>query len=357
MCEHPVVLYQELLMPSGAIEVQSIKVPCGRCESCLLVRQAMWRIRLNEEFRNSSGAVFFTLTYDEDHVPYVDCLTDEELNTMSFRDQNIRQSLKPVKRLIECKPNVYYTKTVCKRDIQLFLKRLRKTLYPRKVRYFICSEYGPETQRPHYHGILFDYEFNPQIDREKQLAELQELLKSTWQNGFVRCDPCVGSRLNYCAKYCVKPYGSLDPSKVPPFILCSRRPAIGASYLDSSRRVEWYLSKYSSTYVAPDFNGTGKVYKSKLPKYYADKIFGVSTDERRFLNLANRVRRIFGEDYPLDFISDIGDSELRDAEKAEVRDQCCNPVRIQEELRRRDSRQEKAHNAVLKAHKKGKRQL
>lgn len=41
--------------------------------------------------------------------------------------------------------------------VQRFLKRLRKAIYPRKVRYFLVGEYGEEKQRPHYHLALFGY--------------------------------------------------------------------------------------------------------------------------------------------------------------------------------------------------------
>ena len=56
----------------------------------------------------------------------------------------------------------------CKADVQKFFKRLRRRveydrldLFPyykkedRTFRYFVTSEYGPGTFRPHYHGLLF----------------------------------------------------------------------------------------------------------------------------------------------------------------------------------------------------------
>lgn len=53
---------------------------------------------------------------------------------------------------------------VClRKDVQDFIKRLRIALYRDSslvgrdisFTYFICSEYGPDTFRPHYHGLLF----------------------------------------------------------------------------------------------------------------------------------------------------------------------------------------------------------
>lgn len=59
---------------------------------------------------------FVTLTYNDEHVP------------------------------VELRP----------RDMQLFLKRLRKG-YPRPLRFFGVGEYGSQTFRPHFHLALFGF--------------------------------------------------------------------------------------------------------------------------------------------------------------------------------------------------------
>lgn len=59
------------------------KVPCGRCLECLTKYQNDWSARMYEELKANQGkAVFFTLTYDELHVPknYLKYGTDEEGN-------------------------------------------------------------------------------------------------------------------------------------------------------------------------------------------------------------------------------------------------------------------------------------
>lgn len=47
-----------------------MKVPCGKCLDCLRKYQNQWSIRMFEEYKsNGCKGVFFTLTYDEAHVP------------------------------------------------------------------------------------------------------------------------------------------------------------------------------------------------------------------------------------------------------------------------------------------------
>lgn len=45
--------------------------------------------------------------------------------------------------------------TLNPRDLQLWLKRLRKAMSPFRLRFYAVGEYGGKTERPHYHAILF----------------------------------------------------------------------------------------------------------------------------------------------------------------------------------------------------------
>lgn len=74
-------------------------------------------MRCLHEMDSHEDSIFVTLTYSDEHIPEF-------------------QSLK-------------------KADLQKFFKRLRKRLGDRKIRYFACGEYGEQSQRPHYHCIIF----------------------------------------------------------------------------------------------------------------------------------------------------------------------------------------------------------
>lgn len=125
MCLYPLSIKTEDAF--GVTVNQS--VPCGKCIECLKDKQNSWKIRLTEEARDHLYVYFFTLTYNDDSVP--------------FEIYDGEKCLFPRKS-----------------DIQLWIKRNRmrfERYFKRELdfKYFICSEYGPNTGRPHYHGILF----------------------------------------------------------------------------------------------------------------------------------------------------------------------------------------------------------
>lgn len=66
--------------------------PCGKCPKCVKRRQSGWSFRLQQQFKVATHAQFITLTYDTSTVPVT------ERGYM----------------------------VLCKRDLQLFFKRLRK---------------------------------------------------------------------------------------------------------------------------------------------------------------------------------------------------------------------------------------
>lgn len=112
-------------------------VPCGKCVECLKDRQNAWKIRLCEEYKDHLFCYFFTLTYNDSSVPF------------EFDDDGVRRL------------------TLRKSDVQLWLKRNRMYFSRRlhkelDFKYFICGEYGPNTGRPHYHGIVFT-ELSPSL--------------------------------------------------------------------------------------------------------------------------------------------------------------------------------------------------
>lgn len=151
---------------------------CGGCMPCLINRRRMWTSRILLESRLHEFSSMVTLTYSEDFVP---------------------EELRP-------------------RDLQLFLKRLRKA-YVRPLRFFAVGEYGDKTLRPHFHLALFGFSV---LDRH--------FLDSAWRFGFNHCAELNEKTAAYVAGYVTKKFGPVDErlkGKQPEFIRMSNRPGIG----------------------------------------------------------------------------------------------------------------------------------
>lgn len=138
-------MYYICTMCSNPLHINGIDfpVPCGRCEACLKRKTSDWALRI-ESLSKKYVSFFFTLTYTEKDVPR----------------------------------NCFGDRVVCRKDITDFLKRFRQNLVRHidenfKIKYFICSEYGPnKTNRPHYHGLIF-------VDRSYYYRLVLEQFKST----------------------------------------------------------------------------------------------------------------------------------------------------------------------------------
>lgn len=237
-CLHPVKIKYDDITKYNESYTTELFVPCGRCQACIFNNANEWRSRLEIEYENASSSYFVTLTYDDAKLPLGNC--SDSLG------------------------NSFIAPVVCKRDIQLFLKRLRKSHPHSKIRYFIVSEYGPRTLRPHYHGILFGLPYK-NTGGEKAIVDATKAIERSWLNGFVTIDKVTFGRIAYVTKYlsCVTDLPEYLPK---PFRLMSTRPAIGSSYLDNASRLDWHRETLSC--YLPD----GK-FKRRLPRYLRDKIF------------------------------------------------------------------------------------
>lgn len=202
-----------------------IPIPCGNCIGCRLDYAYTWANRCMLELQYHDEACFITLTYDDLHIPRV-----------------VKDGV------------MYYT--LCKRDFQLFMKRLRRFFPEKKIRFFAAGEYGDETFRPHYHAILFGVSFpdlvsiglsktlNPMY-KSSILTELWSMApRSTVSDekespaGFCTVQDVTFDTCSYVARYVTKKLKGYKSEFYetrgidPPFSLMSRRPGIGRQYLD-----------------------------------------------------------------------------------------------------------------------------
>ncbi|QCQ84948.1 replication initiator protein [Blackfly microvirus SF02] len=197
-----------------------IRIPCGRCVGCKLERSRQWAIRCMHEKQMHQDSSFLTLTYSDEFLP-----SDRSLS---------------------------------KRDLQLFMKRLRKARGD-GIRFFACGEYGEVTNRPHYHVLLFNCSFPDQSfykdGKTGGPLYTSKAVDRLWPFGgnvigSVTFDSCA-----YVARYILDKrsgpqfadwYEWVDDcgevhSLEPEFLVMSRRPGIGLAWFKKfgAHAFEW----------------------------------------------------------------------------------------------------------------------
>lgn len=201
-----------------------VTLPCGKCAGCLLKHAAAWAIRCVHEQRYHERNCFLTLTYRTERLP----------------------------------PN----SSLCKKDLQDFWKRLRIHLdrdedyltanapkygpfKPPEIKYFACGEYGEEKGRPHYHAVLFGWDFpdrQPVSNNPWASDPLYEspILNKIWGHGVCKIGELTQKSAAYTARYTMKKiYGEkaeeeyANQGKIPPFNLMSK--GIGRRYFKEFR--------------------------------------------------------------------------------------------------------------------------
>lgn len=212
-------------------------VPCGKCRECKMDYAKQWANRMVLEAQDWPRNLFFTATYNNDNLPF-----------------NVSSGLP----------------TLNKRDVQLFMKRLRKEFEPRKIRFYFAGEYGSRTHRPHYHAILFNLGLEDFPDRRihsynelKQSLYYSPKLEKLWGHGFILMSDVTWKTCNYVARYVDKkaareevPMTDGEFDWEPEFSLSSRRPGIGM------RKAEELLS--SGCYSFPVTDGA-ETFEFSLP--------------------------------------------------------------------------------------------
>lgn len=216
-------------------DARLIKIKCGQCIGCRLERRDMWAVRCFAESQCHLDNCFLTLTYDEPNLPMHGSLKYE--------------------------------------DFQLFMKRLRRKVGP--VRFFMCGEYGDDFERPHFHALLFGYNF-PDIKRLRPDSGLarSEILEGLWTKGFATVGEVTYASARYVASYCIKKvngpaavehYRRVNPFTgeiveiEPEFCRMSLKPGIGFEWLK-----RYWKDIYLRGHHGIVLNGSVK----RVPRYF-----------------------------------------------------------------------------------------
>jgi len=170
---------------------------------------------------------------------------------------------------------------LCKRDVQLWLKRLRKRFANKEIRYYLAGEYGPKTRRPHYHVILFGLSpdeldpdwfyfdgksgpFKPNYCRNTPLYQ-------TWELGVVHIGEANRHSIQYCAGYVTKKITRKGDGLEPEFQLMSRRPGLGCGAVAEIARA---VQEVSEDCALPDCGKTVHIDGKDWPlgRFLLDKL-------------------------------------------------------------------------------------
>lgn len=231
-CDHPIKAWYGGLLDSGKrglvfkhqaawppLAHSPLELPCGRCLGCRLEYSRRWAVRLMHENKMHKQSCFLTLTYNNDSLP--------EFGTL------------------------------VPRHLQLFHKRLHNRLLDQRgdgIRYYGCGEYGDLNQRPHYHSLIFGYDFPDKVfyanNGRDEPIYTSKLLNELWHDGGMPFGDCkIGAvtfdSAAYVARYVTKKVGGkkredghyevhnadgVVSERQPEFAHMSRRPGIGATY-------------------------------------------------------------------------------------------------------------------------------
>lgn len=240
-CYHPSTVH---VSPIQAPErAGAVTVPCGHCLGCRADQARGWAVRLMHEAQTREAAFFLTLTYEDEELPPNGSLRAE--------------------------------------DLSAFFKRLRKRFPSRSLSYFGAGEYGPKTDRPHYHSVLCGPAL---LDRELVTVRngapvwVSQTIDDAWGLGIHELTAVTYPAAQYVAGYVRKKvrrkddpehYCRVDPGtgeiiEIPPEgARMSRRPALGRLWLE-----RYWQDVYPRDFVV--MNGV----PMKPPRYY-DKLMEV----------------------------------------------------------------------------------
>lgn len=236
MCLTPITLVKNYRNMNERTSNACNIVPCGTCVLCLKRRSASWAFRLRQQEKISKSSCFITLTYEETPLSY-----------------NGNPTLK-------------------KRDYQLFMKKLRRSIKNTKqissIKYYACGEYGERSKRPHYHAIMFNLP-NKYIKNPDHIEEI-------WSYGNIHFGKCENASIRYVTNYMMKgkwePEGELD-DREKEFSVMSKK--LGVNYL--TPQIKKYHKERLVSYIT---HSGGKL--QALPRYFRDQIF--TKEEKIILN-------------------------------------------------------------------------
>jgi len=232
MCNSPIIGYKYGKTENGKTNIvfkspfagcPAIQLPCGRCMACRIEKTRQWGLRAEHEAKFHDENCFITLTYRPEDLP----------------------------------------PTLEKRPLQLFIKKLRKRIYPIKIKYIASGELGDNYDNPHYHICLFGYmpdDCSYLYARDGNKYYISKLIEKLWPYGFHTITDLNFNTARYTAKYAIKKeLGVKEKTRPAEFFVWSQ--GIGQAHID---KYGYDMAVKGQTYA--------NNHSCALPRYYKEKI-------------------------------------------------------------------------------------
>lgn len=250
-------------------------LPCFQCIGCRLERSRQWAMRCMDEASLYDKNCFLTLTYDDDHLP-----PDMSLNVSEFQN---------------------------------FMKRLRKR-FGAGIRYYHAGEYGERTQRPHYHAVIFNHDFDDKIlltvrngHRLYTSAELQNL----WTKGYSSVGDVTFDSAAYVARYVMKKvtgekskefYGDRLPEYSTMSKGCKR---LGTGGIGSG----WFAKFRNDVFPSDQKVVNGQVFRP--PRFYDNLLDRVDSEMLELVKQRRKENAVFNSDQKLQTKEVVKKAQIR----------------------------------------------
>lgn len=148
-------------------------VPCRKCIGCRIDNSRDWAVRAMHEAHMHQHNCVVHLTYRDECLP--------KFGSLSLEDH------------------------------QNFLKRLRKSVEPSRIKFMLAGEYGDKDMRPHYHACLFGVDFPDRyywkLSRSGEKLYRSPQLEKLWPNGFATISNLCFQSAAYVGRYVLKKRG------------------------------------------------------------------------------------------------------------------------------------------------------
>lgn len=138
MCFYPITLKR------GVRPFERVyTVPCGKCVECVEAKASNWRFRLEQEMLHCKSSIAITFDYNPDNVPF------DGVHYCHFRKVDVQNIVRSMRDWFRYK---FKCLNVDPKEVKEYMSNFK---------YFVCSEYGTQSNRPHYHGIFFNIPLFP----------------------------------------------------------------------------------------------------------------------------------------------------------------------------------------------------